>query len=759
MDKKILKATTEIKAGKLTAIASTEDRDRSGDIIKVADWDFSHFNNNPVLQAGHDYKPQFTIGRAKNLRIEGKRVLFEPEFHEITPLAKQIKEMYEQGFLKAWSVGFIPADGHDRKSHELLEVSAVAVPANQSALMKSMENLETKDCGEIVSKIEEWMKKDTDEVLELEVKEVGETVEKKKEEKAVTTITTSETNDHTHIATVDEETGNGTTDEVNDHVHSISEFILAKASGHTHTIDVGEGDMDEVGENDAEKKPKKSFERWNKSLPEIFNKEFDIESVQANRTFTVDVLSKFLDVEVKNVFLNNFEVPSPLLGTYLAAFKYVLSDYDLIDTRNFRYDGAEYPPSYGVVQLNSQKSDDFLIQGTRFYKVKGVNELIVEFNPGWGGMEISIITSDSKKEFNKEILEKIHKWVEENNFLKGEKFALSGEFITKGENKWDDVFLKGKQKEVIQNSVKILEKEGDSLSRGLLFIGPPGTGKTKTGKIILDNVDSTFIWISSKDMDRVGPVGAIKLAFRLARSLGKSVLFMEDIDSWLYRGATDLLKTEMDGMQENKNLITILTSNHPEALPDALLDRPGRFHEIINFDLPDKKARKEMLEKWVGEIKEIDDIIEKTEGFSGAHMKELVEYAKIIAEDKEVEIKDVLLESLQKLLDQKELIQDIKKRRKMTKSFNMVELKEGRILSKKNRSVIHDAKEALEKVLEIQEKPKEEEIKEYSKEEVQELIEVKDIKKSASESDTALIKALQSIVSVGNQTLRKNKKK
>jgi hypothetical protein len=130
MDKKILQAITEIKDGKMLAIASSEEKDRVGDVLNVDNWDFKNFKKNPVLQAGHDYRPQFTIGIAKNLVVEGKKVLFEPVFHTITDLARQIKEMYEQGFLKAWSVGYIPGE-----TNELLEISAVAVPANASALV------------------------------------------------------------------------------------------------------------------------------------------------------------------------------------------------------------------------------------------------------------------------------------------------------------------------------------------------------------------------------------------------------------------------------------------------------------------------------------------------------------------------------------------------------------------------------------------------------------------------------------------------
>ena len=153
-DKQHLELLTEIKDGQMTAIGSTEDTDRVGDVLKVSDWDLSKFKKNPVLQAGHDYRPQFTIGIAKNIRIEGKKLVFEPIFHGITQLSSDIRSMFENKFLKAWSVGYIPGN-EDGVKNELLEVSAVAVPANPEALtlIKSMEDIGEKEEKKIEVKI------------------------------------------------------------------------------------------------------------------------------------------------------------------------------------------------------------------------------------------------------------------------------------------------------------------------------------------------------------------------------------------------------------------------------------------------------------------------------------------------------------------------------------------------------------------------------------------------------------------------------
>lgn len=447
----------------------------------------------------------------------------------------------------------------------------------------------------------------------------------------------------------------------------------------TYLFDVKKWTMEEAKKwvlkhkslDDIETKEPEYRERWNKSLSKVF----DVASVEAPiATFNYALYEKFLECKVKDIFLNSYSIPSPLLGTYLAGFKKILSDFKLKDTRNFTWVGGEIPPVHEVIKLNSEKSDDFLIDGIYFYDADG-KPLVVKFSLGWDGISISIITSSENKEWNKELLDKVHSWAYENNYLRGEKFALSGEFLDEPGDNWDNLILDAKYKDSIVKSASFLEKKGKELTgRGLLFIGPPGTGKTKTGRVLMNELDMTFIWVSSKDFRNIGPLRALVLGFSLARDLAPSILFLEDIDTWL-RGemefVTDLIKTEMDGIKQNKGLITIMTSNYPEKLPDALLDRPGRFHHIINFELPGGKQRKEMISLWIGEIegKLLDDIVKKTKGFSGAHLKELVEFAKMIAEEDETETGDALLKSLDKLIEQRELIEEIKDNQVEAKEF------------------------------------------------------------------------------------------
>lgn len=406
---------------------------------------------------------------------------------------------------------------------------------------------------------------------------------------------------------------------------------------------------------------KNKIKRWNISLSENFDV-LEVESKPA--TFEYEMYSKYLSTSVKNIFYNDFSIPMPMLGTYLAGFKEILKEFNQIETRRFDYNGLELPPVYEVIKLNSKKSDDFLINGVNFY-----SSIIIKYSPTMFGMNASLISTLENKEWNKELMQKVKNWVAENNYMKNEKFALNGEFLEKTDDDWDNLILENSIVRTIQNGIRVLEKDNELKSRGMMFIGKPGTGKTLTGRVLMNKLDSTFIWVSSKDLKNnygeIDPIKTLTLSFQLARELSPSVLFIEDIDTWLEQYTIDLLKTELDGIKENKNILTILTTNNPEKLPDSLLDRPGRFHDIINFTLPSEEKRKEMILKWFDKIKDetMKEIIEKTEGFSGAHMKELINFSKSILEETEIgkSVDKSLLQSLEKLLEQKKLIENIKK--------------------------------------------------------------------------------------------------
>ena len=147
----------ELGDRQLEIAGSTEDVDRMGDVIKANGWQLAPFKKNPVFMWAHDYS-QPPIGRATKVWIdkESKRLMFNIEFadKETYEFADTIYKLYKGGFLHATSVGFIPLDwegkteeepnpkweGNIYKKQELLELSAVPVPANAEALVNARES-------------------------------------------------------------------------------------------------------------------------------------------------------------------------------------------------------------------------------------------------------------------------------------------------------------------------------------------------------------------------------------------------------------------------------------------------------------------------------------------------------------------------------------------------------------------------------------------------------------------------------------------
>ena len=144
------------------AVASTEDRtftfvfsdesvDRYGDVIYARGWDLANFNANPIALFGHDANTvENVIGKAKNVRVEGSRLIGDIEFMgaEVNPNAEAVYQMVKGGFLKTVSVGFQPIEwelakdksrpqGVNFKKQELLEISIVPIPANAAALVQA----------------------------------------------------------------------------------------------------------------------------------------------------------------------------------------------------------------------------------------------------------------------------------------------------------------------------------------------------------------------------------------------------------------------------------------------------------------------------------------------------------------------------------------------------------------------------------------------------------------------------------------------
>jgi len=153
MEKMILRAyTKQVNESKRTLIgvASTEVVDRYNDIIKQDGWILDNFRKNPVMLWSHNYNEP-PIAKITDIRIENNQLIFEAQFPKkgVNELSDKIFEFYKEGLLNAFSVSFIPIKyehneygGYTYTQQELLEISAVTVPANQEALAMAFKSMD-----------------------------------------------------------------------------------------------------------------------------------------------------------------------------------------------------------------------------------------------------------------------------------------------------------------------------------------------------------------------------------------------------------------------------------------------------------------------------------------------------------------------------------------------------------------------------------------------------------------------------------------
>ena len=223
----------------------------------------------------------------------------------------------------------------------------------------------------------------------------------------------------------------------------------------------------------------------------------------------------------------------------------------------------------------------------------------------------------------------------------------------------------------LKNPKKYLQM-GAKIPRGVILIGAPGTGKTMLAKAVSNEANVPFFSISGSEfIELFVGVGAsrIRNLFDQARKVGRAIIFIDEIDSiGKIRGVgvtggheereqtLNQLLAEMDGIGTEENIVVVAATNQPEYLDPALL-RPGRFDRRIVLDLPDINEREAILKihcrgKPLALNVNLREVAERTPGFSGADLANVINEAAILAarRNKAQIFQEEILESIEKVL-------------------------------------------------------------------------------------------------------------
>ena len=223
--------------------------------------------------------------------------------------------------------------------------------------------------------------------------------------------------------------------------------------------------------------------------------------------------------------------------------------------------------------------------------------------------------------------------------------------------KFDDVAGEDEAKENLTEVVNYLhdpskyQEIGASMPKGILLVGPPGTGKTMLAKAVAGEANVPFFSMSGSEfVEMFVGMGASKVRdlFKQAKEKAPCIVFIDEIDAigqkrsgGQYGGndereqTLNQLLTEMDGFEGNNGVIILAATNRPESL-DPALTRPGRFDRRVPVELPDLKGREEILKVHARKIKVAEDvdynkIARMASGASGAELANIVNEAALRA--------------------------------------------------------------------------------------------------------------------------------
>jgi len=323
------------------------------------------------------------------------------------------------------------------------------------------------------------------------------------------------------------------------------------------------------------------------------------------------------------------------------ALHYYLEREEWTTVGTLGYHGPE--PVY--IDVNTGDESKNLLMDGQLLIEKGDSRLIVtvDVNPRCHG-SVQVESRVEKEEEIRAFMAGVMVIAEKENFYRGKKVEFNGRIriLDVQDKSWDSIVMDAEAKaEIKANTVGFLKrteqwsKYGIPVKRGILLAGEPGTGKTIICRVLMAEADGiTCITTNGYALDDDDYISEL---YELADDLSPSIVFIEDIDligqnrmEFGYQRGPALLSllAVLDGVEEQKEIVTIATTNCLETLDKALSQRPSRFDRVIKLPRPSTEQRRELVHRLCQKIPLTEDVQEyiavKAESCTPAQLQEIV---------------------------------------------------------------------------------------------------------------------------------------
>lgn len=268
--------------------------------------------------------------------------------------------------------------------------------------------------------------------------------------------------------------------------------------------------------------------------------------------------------------------------------------------------------------------------------------LLMTWMDGFSRVQYYWILADSQK-IAEDFFADVCEW---NAQVRGEVLVFEEGYYAKNKELYqaiksatfDNLVLRGTLKQDIQDDLAnffasrhTYEAYNVPWKRGILFVGSPGNGKTHAVKALVNQMQKPCLYVKSFKSQCDTEHENIRKAFKQARQSAPCILVLEDLDSLINDENRSFFLNELDGFAANVGIVTLATTNHPDRLDSAIVERPSRFDRKYHFELPASSERVAYIKLWNDTLKEamrlsdaaVTQIAELTDGFSFAYLKEL----------------------------------------------------------------------------------------------------------------------------------------